>query len=134
MCKQLPKGKTLVNVFADFMCYLFESTKALFKASESNGDLKWGSVSNIVELILTRPDGWVVPKQMQLWTAAIKAGIVPDTPAGHSSVYFLTEGEASFNFCAMHTQAGKPLKVHRTVPSRCQWFSIFVAWRASSDH
>ena len=111
MCKRLPNGKTIVDVFADFMGYLFESTKALFKASEPNGDIRWGSVSNSIELILTHPNGWSGRQQAQLRTAAVKAGIVPDTPVGHSSVHFVTEGEASFNFCATHTQAGKDLKV-----------------------
>ena len=107
---QLPKGKTIVDVFADFMAYLFESTKTLFKASEPNGDLRWDSISNNIELILTHPNEWGGRQQAQMRTAAVKAGIVPDTPAGHSSVRFVTEGEASFNFCATHTQAGKDLK------------------------
>ena len=63
MTTELPKGKTIVNVFADFMGYLFESTKALFKASEPNGDLRWDSVSNSIELILTHPNGWAGPQQ-----------------------------------------------------------------------
>ena len=108
---QLPRGKTIVDVFAEFMRYLFDSTKALFKASEPNGELRWDSVSKSIELVLTHPNGWGGPQQTQLRTAAVKAGIVPDTPAGHSSVHFVTEGEASFNFCATHTQAGRDLKV-----------------------
>ncbi|KAF9650931.1 hypothetical protein BDM02DRAFT_3163995 [Thelephora ganbajun] len=110
MSTQLPKGKTIVDVFADFMGYLFDSTKALFKTSEPNGELRWDTVSNNIELVLTHPNGWGGPQQTQLRTAAVKAGIVPDTPAGHSRVHFVTEGEASFNFCAIHTQAGKDLK------------------------
>jgi len=111
MSSRLPKGKTIVDVFADFMCYLFDSTKALFKASEPSGELRWDSISKSIELVLTHPNGWGGPQQTQLRTAAIKAGIVPDTPDGRSSVCFVTEGEASFNFCATHTQAGKDLKV-----------------------
>ncbi|KAF9648388.1 hypothetical protein BDM02DRAFT_3187151 [Thelephora ganbajun] len=106
----LPKGKTILDVYADFMGYLFGSTKALFKASEPNGELRWNSVSNNIELVLTHPNGWGGPQQTQLRTAAVKAGTVPDTPAGHSRVHFVTEGEASFNFCATRTQAGKDLK------------------------
>ncbi|KAF9650929.1 hypothetical protein BDM02DRAFT_3213948 [Thelephora ganbajun] len=92
------------------MGYLFDSTKALFKTSEPNGELRWNSVSNNIELVLTHPNGWGGPQQTQLRTAAVKAGIVSDTPAGHSRVHFVTEGEASFNFCATRTQAGKDLK------------------------
>jgi hypothetical protein len=114
----LPKGKTIIDVFADFMGYLFDSTKVLFKASEPNGDLRWDSISNSIELVLTHPNGWGGPQQTQLRTAAIKAGIVRDSPAGRSSVHFVTEGEASFNFCATHTQAGKDLKVRRAFPTQ----------------
>ena len=111
MSTELPKGKTVVDVFADFMRYLFESTKTLFKTSEPNGELGWNSISNNIELVLSHPNGWCGPQQALLRTAAVRAGIVPDTPAGRSRVHFVTEGEASFNFCTSHTQAGKDLKV-----------------------
>jgi hypothetical protein len=32
----LPKGKTIVDVFADFMRYLFDSTRTLFISSDQN--------------------------------------------------------------------------------------------------
>lgn len=118
MSTELPRGKTIVDVFADLMRYLFDSTKALFKTSEPNGELRWNSVSNNIELVLTHPNGWGGPQQAQLRTAAVRAGIVPDTPAGHSRVSFVTEGEASFCFCATQTQAGRGLKVCYTVPPR----------------
>jgi hypothetical protein len=114
MISKLPRGKTIIDVYADFMNYLFESTKALYKTSEPNGELRWESVSENVELILTHPNGWGGPQQTQLRTAAVKAGIVPDTPTGHSRVQFVTEGEASFSFCATRTQAGRNLKVRYT--------------------
>jgi len=117
MSAQLPKGKTIVDVFADFMGYLFNSTKVLFKATEPNGEVRWDSISNNIELVLTHPNGWGGPQQAQLRTAAVQAGIVPDTPVGRSCVHFVTEGEASFNFCATHTQAVKNLKV-------CHYFPI----------
>ena len=134
MSMELPKGKTTVNVFADFMRYLFQSTKALFKASEPNGDIRWDSVSNSIELVLTHPNGWGGPQQAQLRTAAIEAGIVPDTAVGRANVHFVTEGEASFNFCATNTEAGKDLKVCCTAPTRSWSFDTLVAWRASFDH
>ena len=131
---QLPKDKTIIDVFADFMRYLFDSTKALFKASEPNGELRWDSVSNNIELVLTHPNGWGGPQQAQLRTAAIRAGIVPDTPIGRSSVHFVTEGEASFNFCATHTQAGKNLKVCHKAISWQVLFDALVARGAGFDH
>ena len=134
MNTQLPKGKTIVDVFADFMDYLFDSTRTLFKESEPTGELIWDSVSDNIQLVLTHPNGWGGPQQTQLRTAAIRAGIVPDTPAGRSRVHFVTEGEASFNFCATHTQAGKNLKVRRTIPTRGLLFDTLAARRGSFDH
>ena len=122
MSTELPTGKTIIDVFADFMRYLFDSTKELFVSLEPSGDLRWNSISDSVELVLTHPNGWEGPQQTYLRNAAIKAGIVPNTPAGHASIHFVTEGEASFSFCATQTQAGKNLKVCHTVPAQ----SLFV--------
>jgi hypothetical protein len=131
MSTQLPTGKTIVDVFADFMGYLFDSTRTFFKTSEPNGEIRWNSISNSIELVLTHPNGWGGPQQAQLRTAAIRAGIVPDTPAGRSRVQFVSEGEASFSFCATRTQPGQNLRVCHAVPARCWFFDMFAAWRTS---
>ena len=123
MSTKLPKGKTIVDVLADFMGYLFDSTEALFKDSEPSGKLRWRSISNDIELVLSHPNGWGGPQQAKLRTAAVQAGIVPDTPAGHSRVNFVTEGEASFCFCATQTQAGKGLKVCHAFPTRSRFLT-----------
>ena len=112
MNMELPKGKTIIDVFADFMRYLYDSTEALFKSSEPN--VKWDSITTI-ELVLTHPNGWRGLQQRQLRTAAVKAGLIQDTPADHARIHFVSEGEASFNFCATNTQAGENLKVCHTV-------------------
>ena len=111
MTTDLPMGKTIIDIFSDFMRYLFDSTKALFISSDKNGEHRWNSVSRNIELVLTHPNGWGGPQQSQLRTAAVRAKIVPNTSEGHARVHFVTEGEASFNFCATHTQAGENLKV-----------------------
>ena len=134
MSVQLPKGKNIIDIFADFMRYLFDSTKDLFKASEPNGELRWNSASNDVELVLSHPNGWGGPQQAQLRIAAVRAGIVPDGPAGRSRVHFVTEGEASFNFCAAHTEAGKSLKVRHAAHAKCWFIDTLAARRASFDH
>ena len=115
---KLPRKKTIIDVYADFMRYLFDSAKELFKASEPNGEIRWKSTSDSIELVLTHPNGWGGPQQAKMRNAAVKAGIVPDTSAGRSSVHFVSEGEASFNFCAAQSQAGKNMKVCCTVLAR----------------
>jgi len=134
MSTRLPRGKTIVDVFADFMGYLFDSTRTLFKTSEPNGELKWNTVSNSIDLVLTHPNGWGGTQQTHLRTAAIRAGIVPDTPAGRSRVHFVTEGEASFCFCATRTRAGKDLNVGHIVATQSWIIDTLTDRRASFDH
>src|SRR5258708_38509096 len=109
MSKTLPKGKSIVDVFSDFMRYLFDSTKMLFISSNEIGEHQWNSVASKIELVLTHPNGWGGPQQSHLRTAAIRAGIIPDTPEGRGRVHFVTEGEPSFNFCVTHTLSGELL-------------------------
>ncbi|KAG8918680.1 hypothetical protein FRC01_001727, partial [Tulasnella sp. 417] len=42
--------------------------------------------------------------------AAIRGGLVPDTPAGGERIEFVTEGEASFHWCVEEAIAGNALK------------------------
>ena len=111
MSTELPQKKTIIDVYADFMRYLFDSARELFKASDPNGEIKWKSISDSVEVVLTHPNGWGGPQQAKMRNAAVKAGIVPDTPAGYNSIHFVSEGEASFNFCASQSYGGKDMKV-----------------------
>jgi len=110
MSKELPMGKTIIDLLSDFMRYLFDSTKSVFISPDPNGERRWNSVSHEIELVLAHPNGWGGPQQSKLRTAAVRAGIVPDAQA-NARVHFVTEGEASFNFCAIHTQAGEDMKV-----------------------
>ena len=111
MTTDLPVGKTIIDIFSDFIRYLFDSTKAFFISSDQNGEHRWNSVFGNIELVLTHPNGWGGPQQSQLRIAAVRANVVPNTTEGHARVHFVTEGEASFNFCATHTQVGGNLKV-----------------------
>ena len=115
MSTEFPGGKTIIDVFADFMQYLLRSTKMVFESSEPDGKLTWDSISESIELVLTHPNGWGGPQQAHLRNAAVKAGIVQDTSAGYSRVHFVTEGEASLSYCAALTEAGRNLRVCHTV-------------------
>jgi len=121
MNTEFPGGKTIIDVSADFMQYLLRSTKVVFESSEPDGKLRWDSISESIELVLTHPNGWGGPQQVHLRNAAVRAGIVQDTPAGCSRVHFVTEGEASLSFCAAQTEAGRNLRVCHIVPTQC-WF------------
>jgi len=75
MTAELPKGKTIVDLFADFVRYLFNSTIAHIKEIEPAGELLWGNFGLTVELDLTHPNGWEGQQQEVMRKAVIQAGI-----------------------------------------------------------
>ncbi|KAI0628133.1 hypothetical protein C8Q77DRAFT_1162430 [Trametes polyzona] len=95
----LPKGKTVLDVFADFTRYLFRCTQRYIKETHANGESLWSSLQDRIEFVLSHPNGWEGLQQGKMRQAAIMAGLVPDSPEGHARVHFVTEGEASLHFC-----------------------------------
>ncbi|KAJ3513953.1 hypothetical protein NMY22_g14895 [Coprinellus aureogranulatus] len=93
----LPLGKTVIEIFSDFMKYLRDCAKAYIK--ETHGAKLWTSLEGDIIYVLTHPNGWGGPQQSQMRRAAVLGGLIPDTEAGASRVSFVTEGEASLHFC-----------------------------------
>ena len=93
----LPPNKTVVRVFGDYMKYLYECAKSYIK--ETHGVALWSTLEFDIKYVLTHPNGWGGPQQVQMRRAAILAGLIPSTEDGHSRIEFVTEGEASLHFC-----------------------------------
>ena len=110
MTPELPKGKTTVDLFADFIRYLYDSTIAHIKEVEPTGEVLWENFGPTVEIILSHPNGWEGSHQDVLRKAVVQAGIFSQEEA-RTRVSFVTEGEASFNYCVTHTKPGELLKV-----------------------
>src|SRR5882757_967583 len=91
----LPRGKSAVQVLADFMRYLFKCARTYIQESHLN---LWRSVENSIEFVLTHPIGWEGPQQQQIRWAAELAGLISSNEE-QSHVHLLTEGEASLHFC-----------------------------------
>ncbi len=98
----LPPNKRAVDVLADFLRYMYTCARTYIEESYPNGEALWTSVESGIQFILTHPNGWEGIQQSQMREAAIGAGLVPDTTAGHSRVSFVTEGEASLHFAIKH--------------------------------
>jgi hypothetical protein len=96
---KLPPGKTVIDVFADFLAYLFKCAKDYIVEALPNGTSLWGSVQNRIEVILSHPNGWEGLQQGKMREAAVMAGIVPDNNAADVRVHFVPEGEASLHYC-----------------------------------
>jgi len=128
MTPDLPKGKSLQDIFADFIRYLFDSAKAYIQECEQMGELLWESLEHNIDLILTHPNGWEGREQEFLRKSVVRASVFTEKEA-LSRVSFITEGEANFNFCVANTKSGELLEVlffpstPRTHPDRS-----FQAW------
>jgi hypothetical protein len=114
----LPRGISLVDVFADFMKYLFGCAESYIKDSHAFGGSVWDSVEEDIIFILSHPNGWGGAEQVTMRRAAVKAKLIPDTGEGHDRVHFVTEGEASFNFCVNNGISGDAMKVGTPIASR----------------
>lgn len=107
----LPPGLSIVDVFADFMKYLFACAESYITESHAFGGSAWDSVKADVIFILGHPNGWGGAEQVTMRRAAVKANLIPDTGDGHDRIRFVTEGEASFNFCVNNGISGDAMKV-----------------------
>ncbi|KAJ6592476.1 hypothetical protein B0H19DRAFT_1364978 [Mycena capillaripes] len=111
----LPRMKTALDVFADFLRYLFYCAKLYITESYPNGGALWIGLESDMEFVLTHPNGWEGEEQAKMRRAAIIAGLIPDTHAGRQRVRFVTEGEASLHFCIMNGLATDPLRLGKGV-------------------
>ncbi|KAF8181785.1 hypothetical protein BJ912DRAFT_882045 [Pholiota molesta] len=94
----LPLNKTVVEVFADFLAYLFECASSYIQEAHPNGINFWASVKDQIDFVLSHPNGWEGAQQSEMRKAAVLAKLVPNTATGHARLSFVTEGEASLHF------------------------------------
>ncbi|KAG5718636.1 Heat shock 70 kDa protein 12B [Termitomyces sp. T112] len=106
----LPADKSVVDVFADFIRYLFESAKTYIIDAHPSGSDLWKSVESRIEFVLAHPNGWEGAQQKEMREAIVLAGLIPGTSEGHSRVQFVSEGEASLHFCVQSGLTTEPLK------------------------
>ena len=87
-----------MEVFADFLRFLLECASSYIQDTHANGPDLWNSVQDKIDFVLSHPNGWEGTEQSEMRWAAVLAGLIPDTKAGHSRLTFVTEGEASLYF------------------------------------
>jgi len=114
----LPKNKSVVDLFGDFMQYLYSCAKTYIQDTHPSGNELWASLEQQIEYVLTHPNGWGGAQQDQMRKAAIIAGLVPETDAGRSRVHFVTEGEASLHFCIQSGLTTQALEVSSNLLAR----------------
>jgi hypothetical protein len=110
MTVELPAGKSLQDLFVDFIRYLFDSAKAFIQEREPMGKEFWKNLKSNIDLVLSHPNGWEGREQEFLRRSVVRASIFTKEEA-LSRVSFVTEGEATFHFCATGTGVGELLEV-----------------------
>ena len=106
----LPESKSAVDVFGDFLKYLFSCTRSFIEA-HAGGASTWKSVENDIQFILSHPNGWEGAQQSDMRKAAIYGGLIPNTDEGKATVRFVTEGEARLHACISDGLADSVLSV-----------------------
>lgn len=94
----LPLNKTVIEVISDLLRYLQKCASSYIQDTHANGADLWSSVKKEIHYVLSHPNGWEGREQSQMRRAAVLAGLIKDTEAGHSRLSFVTEGEASLHF------------------------------------
>ena len=89
----------MIDIFADFLSYLYKCARKYITDTHPNGESLWASFENRIDIVLSHPNGWEGAQQADMRKAAVLGGLVPDNESGHSRVSFVTEGEASLNYC-----------------------------------
>jgi hypothetical protein len=98
----LPYGRSAVDVFGDFLGYLFRCTRTFIIDTHANGKALWASVERDLQFVLSHPNGWEGAQQTKMRRAAVIGGLIPDTDEGRSRIRFVTEGEASLHACVLN--------------------------------
>ncbi|KAJ7650160.1 hypothetical protein FB45DRAFT_10976 [Roridomyces roridus] len=106
---QLPPGKTAVDVFGDFLAYIFLCTRNFITDTHANGSMLWATVEHDMKFVLSHPNGWEGAQQSKLRRSAIYGGLIPNTNAGKARIFFVTEGEASLHACVLNGLAADVL-------------------------
>lgn len=107
----LPHGKSAVDVFGDFLSYLFRCTHSFIVDTHANGHSLWRAVEPDIQFVLSHPNGWEGAQQTKMRRAAVIGGLVPDTDEGKARIRFVTEGEASLHACVLNGLAADVLSV-----------------------
>ena len=113
----LPAIKTAEEILADFINYLYISTRTYIQETHPGGGAFWKSVENNVDYVLSLPNGWEGPQQAQMRRAAIKAGLVANEAQAQERISFVTEGEASLHYCIQKGITKEAVQVRPFPPS-----------------
>jgi hypothetical protein len=83
---------------------------SFFKDRVFNGQAVWQTHSGSMEVVIAHPNGWGIREQGVLRTAAIQAGL-SSAQDSNSQILFVSEAEASIQFCVTSLDLQSTLRV-----------------------
>ncbi|KAG8954067.1 hypothetical protein FRC04_001051 [Tulasnella sp. 424] len=107
---QLPPGRDIIDVFGDFLRYMYDCVRMHIINTHVDGNRLWSSLNGTAHFVLSHPNGWGSYQQGKMRDAAIRGGLIRNTPEDRERIEFVTEGEASFHWCVEQAIAGGALK------------------------
>ena len=98
------------------------------------GNVLWESLEHNIDLVLSHPNEWGGREQEFLRRSVVRASVFTEQEA-LSRVSFVTEGEATFNFCVTNTISGELLEVvFFLLNSKIHSDYSFQAWTQGRGH
>lgn len=107
-------NKTTVEILADFLAYIYKYTIEFISETNPTGRqiLEMPSSNGPpIDFVLSHPNGWTGLQQNNMRRAAVLARLVPVGDQGLSRLQFVTEGEASLQFCIATGLGNNVIKV-----------------------
>lgn len=99
----LPFGLQPETVTSHFLGYMASCVGSYIQSRYPSGAEVLAQLAGAVRYIITIPNGWELAQQEAIRKACIDAGLI--MPEQQSSVSFVTEAEASINFCTMMSES-----------------------------
>ncbi|EPQ55253.1 hypothetical protein GLOTRDRAFT_129538 [Gloeophyllum trabeum ATCC 11539] len=106
----LPANKTVMDVFADFLSYLFKCAKDYISTAHGAGETLLESLEGSIHFVMGHPNGWGGLQQQKMRKAAVQAGLVKNMDAACDRIQFVTEGEASLHYCLENGLSAEKMK------------------------
>jgi hypothetical protein len=94
----LPPNKTVVDVLSDFLRYLHECAREHIQKYHTFNSDRWQALERETQFVLNHPNSWRGIQQSQMRRAAVLGGLISDDHTAHSSLHFVTNGEACLHY------------------------------------